>query len=93
MDDCSWVISFNSQAHFQAKATQLLNGVDQAKTEVAWIFASERPRVKIKGQALTWRLRWRNITREFDIKAKPTRWLGFFVSCRMNWQALFVTVY
>ena len=65
VDDCSWV---NFQAQFQAKATQLLNEVnealtshgfqvDEAKTKVTWIFASERPRAKIKEQALTWRLR------------------------------------
>ena len=78
VDDCSWVI-FNSQAQFQAKATQLLNEAltshgfqgDGAKTEAAWIFASERPRAKIKEQALTWRLRWWNITQEVDIKLSP----------------------
>jgi hypothetical protein len=25
--------------------------------------------------------------RKFDIKAKPVRWLGFFLDCRMNWRA------
>ena len=28
-----------------------------------------------------------DIRRRFDIKAKPTRWLGFFIDCRFNWQA------
>ena len=54
VDDCSWVISFNNQAEFRRGATTLLDEVDrnltahgfkmdEAKTEVAWIFASERP--------------------------------------------------
>ena len=68
VDDCSWVISFNSQAEFKRKATELLDEVPtltthRFKTEVGWIFASERPGARIKKQALDWNLRWRGITR------------------------------
>ena len=61
--------------------------MDEAKTEVARIFATEKPRAKSKEKALSWKLRWRVIFQTFNINAKPTRWLGFFVDCRLNWQA------
>jgi hypothetical protein len=54
---------------------------------VAWIFAGERPRGTSKEKAKEWKLRWRGITRSFDIKAKLVRWLGLFIDCRFNWQA------
>ena len=60
--------------------------IDKDKTEVAWIFASERPRAPSRLKVSEWKLEWRGITREFDIKAKPTRWLGFFIDCHLNWQ-------
>jgi len=98
VDDCSWVISFNAQRDFKREAVKLLDEVhkaftdhgftlDKDKTEVAWIPASERPGAKQRDKATTWNLRWQGITRQFDIKVKLTRWLGFFVDCRMNWQA------
>jgi len=40
-----------------------------------------------KEKAREWKLKWRGITRRLDIKAKPVRWLGFFIDCRFNWQA------
>jgi hypothetical protein len=27
-----------------------------------------------------------DITRSFDIHAKPVRWLGFFIDCRLDWR-------
>jgi hypothetical protein len=47
----------------------------------------ERPRAASKEKAKKWKLRWSGITRKFNINAKPVRWLGFFLDCRMNWQA------
>jgi hypothetical protein len=61
--------------------------MDKDKTEVAWFFASERPRGPSIAKAKNWRLDWGGVTRKFDIKAKPVRWLGFFLDCRINWQA------
>jgi ribonuclease HI len=98
VDDCSWIISFTKQRDFQEQATTLLDQVnstlaehgfkmDEAKTEVAWIFAGERPRAASKEKAKKWKLRWSGVTRKFNINAKPVRWLGFFLDCRMNWQA------
>jgi hypothetical protein len=98
VDDCSGVISFTKQKDFHEQAIGLLDQVnatlaehgfkmDEAKTEVAWIFAGERPRTTSKEKAKKWKLRWGRVTRKFDINAKPVRWLGFFLDCRMNWQA------
>ena len=42
--------------------------MDETKTEVAWIFASERPE-PVSGSK---HLRWRDITRKFDIHVKST---------------------
>jgi ribonuclease HI len=92
------VISFTKQKDFQEQATALLNQVDttlgkhgfkmnEDKTEVAWIFAGERPRTTSRKKAKKWKLRWRGVTRKFDILAKPVRWLGFFIDCRFNWRA------
>ena len=61
--------------------------MDEVKAEVAWIFASERSRAKTKEKATQWKLRLRGISCTFDLHAKPTRWLGFFVDSRLNWQA------
>jgi hypothetical protein len=61
--------------------------MDEVKTEVAWIFAGERPGAASKKEAEKWKLKWRNIVCRFDIKAKPTGRLGFFIDCRFNWQA------
>jgi hypothetical protein len=67
--------------------------MDADKTEVAWIFAGPRPSATSKEKAKGWILRWRAsltskwITRKFDIKAKPVRWLDFFLDCRLDWQA------
>jgi len=61
--------------------------MDEAKTEVAWIFAGERPGAVSRKKAEKWKLKWRNIERRFDIKTKPVCWLGFFIDCRFNWQA------
>jgi hypothetical protein len=68
--------------------------LDADKTEVAWIFAGGRPGSTSRRKAEDWELNWRppvpganRITRKFDIKAKPVRWLGFFIDCRFNWQA------
>jgi hypothetical protein len=60
VDDCSWSISFTSADEFQRDARTLLDRVhagltahgfdmDEAKTDVAWIFASERSRGPSKG--------------------------------------------
>jgi ribonuclease HI len=98
VDDCSWIINFSGQRDFHTKATELLDQVhrvlskhgfqmDEDKTEVAWIFAGERPGAASKKKAKKWQLKWRGVTRKFNIKAKPTRWLGFFIDCRLNWQA------
>jgi hypothetical protein len=61
--------------------------MDKEKMEVACFFASERPRRPSIAKATKWRLDWDGISRKFDIKAKPVRWLGFFLDCRMNWRA------
>jgi hypothetical protein len=61
--------------------------MDEAKTEVAWIFAGEKPRAASKEKAKKWMLRWRGVTRKFDSCAKPVRWLRFFIDCRFNWRA------
>jgi len=98
VDDCSWVFSFNAQRDFQSQAIALLDKVkttlsdhgfqiDQNKTEVEWIFASEKPGKKQREKVGSWKLKWQGLTRKFDIKAKPTRWLGFFVDCRLGWKA------
>ena len=69
VDDCSWIISLNSQREFKQRATELLDEadealtahgfqMDEAKTEVAWIFASGKPGAKIKEQVLTRQLKW-----------------------------------
>jgi hypothetical protein len=47
----------------------------------------ERPRGPSKKKAESWKFKWRGITRRFDIMAKPVQWLGFFLDCRLNWQA------
>jgi hypothetical protein len=60
--------------------------MDKDKTEVAWFFANERPRGPSIKKVKNWRLDWDGVTRQFDIKAKPVRWLGFFLDCRMNWR-------
>jgi len=60
--------------------------MDEARTEVAWVFASEKPEPHREKAA--WRkLEWRGIFRAFDIHAKPVRWLGFPIDPRFNWQA------
>jgi hypothetical protein len=61
--------------------------MDEAKTEVAWISAGERPRASSKEKAKKSKLKWRGVTRKFDILAKPVRWLGFFIDCRFSWRA------
>jgi ribonuclease HI len=67
--------------------------MDENKTEVAWIFAGPRPSAATKKKAEDWNLRWKVplsnqiIERKFNIKAKPTRWLGFFLDPKFNWQA------
>jgi hypothetical protein len=61
--------------------------MDKAKTEVAWIFAGEKPRAALKEKAKKWKLKWCGVTRNFDIRAKPVRWLGFFIECRFNRRA------
>jgi len=73
----------------KVKAALAANGfqMDQGKTEVAWIFASEKPGKKQREKAESWHLKWQGLTRKFDIKAKPTRWLGFFIDCRLDWKA------
>jgi hypothetical protein len=96
VDDCSWAFSFAGQTDFQKEAGSRLDKIrdilleagfrmDKDKTEV-WFFANER-----RGPSITkvrkWRLDWDGATRKSDIKAKPTRWLGFFLDCRMNWRA------
>ena len=58
--------------------------MDTDKTEVAWIFAGPRPSLVSRTKASSWKLKWRNpdgptVTRRFVIKAKPVRWLGFFI--------------
>ena len=99
MDDCSWVISFTSGRDFQETASELLNQlhdkvlkngfqIDEDKTEVAWIFASERPKASSRLKAAEWKLEWRGIIRKFDIKTKPTRWLGFFIELAGAYQAV-----
>jgi hypothetical protein len=40
-----------------------------------------------KGIAKKWKLRWRGVTRKFDILAKPVRWMGCAIDCRLNWRA------
>jgi hypothetical protein len=76
IDDCSWTFSFAGQADFQQEATSglydikdnLLRAsfqVDKKKTEVAWFFASERPRGPSIAKAKKWRLDWDRITRKF----------------------------
>jgi hypothetical protein len=97
VDDCSWTFGFAGQADFQQEANSRLDDirdtllragfqVDNEKTEVAWFFASERPRGPFIAKAKKWRLDWDGITRKFDITAKPVRWLGFFPDCQMNWK-------
>jgi hypothetical protein len=61
--------------------------MDKDKTEVAWFFANERPRGPSLAKATEWQLDWNGVKHKFDIKAKPVRWLGLFLDCRMNWQA------
>jgi hypothetical protein len=98
VDDCSWTFNFGGQTDFQREASARLDNIrdtlqeagfrmDKDKTEVAWFFASERPRGPSMTKAKKWKLEWDGITRRFDIKAKPVRWLGFFLDCRMNWRA------
>ena len=95
VDDCSWLIEFDTRHHFQEKPSQPLDQVhdklsehgskmDEDKTEAQQIFNTERPRASPKKTAEGWKLRWRNITRAFDIKAKAMRWLGFFVDRKLN---------
>jgi hypothetical protein len=42
---------------------------------------------RLKGEDKRMEAEWRRVTRKFDINAKPVRWLGFVLDCRMNWQA------
>ena len=51
------------------------------------VIQGERPRAASIEKAKSWELKWGDIHRRFDIKAKPTRWLGFFIDCCFNWQA------
>jgi hypothetical protein len=62
VDDCSWIIEFSGYAGFQKRASGLLTKVrsklaefgfrmDEATTEVAWIFASSSPRGPAKAAA------------------------------------------
>jgi len=55
VDDCSGASSFTNRRDFQSRASVLLEDIhqvltkhgfqmDEAKMEVAWIFASEKPR-------------------------------------------------
>ena len=61
--------------------------MDEAKTEVAWIFAGPNPRKPSLNKAKQWKLKWGGVERHFDINAKPVRWLGFFLDPRFNFQA------
>jgi len=47
--------------------------MDKDKTEVAWIFVSERPCSASMKKAEGWRLKWQGLTRSFNIRAKPVR--------------------
>ena len=98
MDDCSWVISFETQTEFKTHARALLDQVrdtledtgfqmDEAKTEVAWILAGPNPRKPSLEKAKMWKLKWAGIEQRFDIKARPVHWLGFFIDPRFNFQA------
>jgi hypothetical protein len=69
VDDCSWTFGFAGQADFQREANTRLNVIrdtlwqacfkmDKDKTEVAWFFASERPRGPSLKKAQKWRLEW-----------------------------------
>jgi hypothetical protein len=96
VDDCSRTFSFAGQSDFQREAKARLDKIrdtlleagfriDKEKTEIAWFFANERPRGPSVAKAKKWRLD--GVTRKFDIKAKPVRWLGFFLDCRMTRRA------
>ena len=61
--------------------------MDETKTEVAWIFASEQPGPVIRKQTLGWILCRCGFSRKFNMMTKPTQWLGFFVDCQLNWRA------
>jgi len=41
--------------------------MDRDKTEIAFIFASERPGTKQRKEAESWQLRWQGLVRKFDI--------------------------
>jgi hypothetical protein len=67
--------------------------MDEGKTEVAWIFAGPKPSTATRKKAEGWNLKWKVprsdqvVNRRFNIKAKPVRWLGFFLDPKFNWQA------
>jgi hypothetical protein len=46
-----------------------------------------RPRRRPRVESFNSKPTPKRITRKFDIKAKPVRWLEFFLDCRLNWQA------
>jgi hypothetical protein len=91
-------LQFAGRSDFQQEACSRLDRImvtlleagfrmDKDKTEVAWFFANERPRVPSLAKAKELQLDWNGVKHKFDIKAKPVRWLGLFLDCRMNWQA------
>jgi hypothetical protein len=67
--------------------------MDEGKIEVAWIFADPKPSAATRKKAEDWKLRWKVpssdkvVERRFNIKARPVRWLGFFLDPKFNWQA------
>jgi hypothetical protein len=76
-----------------AKLADFGFSMDEGKSEVAWIFAGPKPGAATRKKAEDWKLRWKVphsdqvIERRFSIKAKPVRWLGFFLDVKFNWQA------
>jgi hypothetical protein len=67
--------------------------MDEGKTEVAWIFVGPKPSTATRKKAEGWNPKWKVprsdqvIERRFNIKAKPVRWLDFFLDSKFNRQA------
>jgi hypothetical protein len=76
-----------------ARLSEFGFSMDEGKTEVAWIFAGPKPSAATRRKAENWNLRWKVplsnqvVERRFNPKAKPVRWLGFFLDPKFNWQA------